>query len=187
MLRSGKSTTGPPSKTGGNGSCEVCNHEYEASKQVTAPLVNSIIAQESTFTADPTANNPANAAVRKARSERQTDEAKKVYDQLQPAACRLLDCASENSTTLEEHGFCLSKGAFRDAISLRYGWTIQNVSSTCACGTPFSVDHAMSCRKGGLPTLRHNEIRDLASELLKEVCHNVSVEPGLQALDGERI
>ena len=46
-----------------------------------------------------------------------------------------------------------AKGAFRDDISLRYGWTIQNVSSTCACGTPFSVDHAMSSYKGGLPTL----------------------------------
>ena len=45
----------------------------------------------------------------------------------------------------------------------------------------------MSRHKGGLPTLRHNEIRDLAAELLREVCHNVSVEPGLQALDGEHI
>ena len=44
-----------------------------------------------------------------------------------------------------------------------------------------------SCHKGGLPTLRHNEIRDLAVELLREVCHNVSVEPGLQALDGGHI
>ena len=75
----------------------------------------------------------------------------------------------------------------RDAISLCYGWSIQNVSSTCASGTPFSVDHAMSCHKGGLLTLRHNEICDLAAELLREVCHNVSVEPRMQALDGECI
>ena len=175
-------------------SVAVCDHEYEASKQVTAPLVNSIIAQESTFTADPTASNLAKAAVRKATSERQTEEAKKVYDQLQPAARRLLDCASEKGASswistlpIEEHGFCLSKGAFRDAISLRYGWTIQNVSSTCACGTPFSVNHAMSYHKGGLPTLRRNETRDLAAELLREVSHNVSVQPVLQALDGECI
>ena len=106
----------------------------------------------------------------------------------------MLECASETGASswistlpVEEHGFCLSKGAFRDAISLRQSWTIQNVSSTCACGTPFAVDYAMSCHKGGLPTLRHNEIRDFAAELLREVCHNVSVEPGLQALDGEHI
>ena len=90
-------------------------HEYEVSKQVTAPLVDSIIAQENTFTVDPTANNPAKAAVRKARNERQTDEAKKIYDQLQPAARRLLDCASEtgalswiSTLPIEEHGFCLT-------------------------------------------------------------------------------
>ena len=78
---------------------------------------------------------PAKAAVRKARSERQTEEAKKVYDQMQPAARRLFDCASEKGVSswistlpIEEHGFCLSKSAFRDAISLRYGCTIQNAS-----------------------------------------------------------
>ena len=131
--------------------------------------------------------------MRKAKSERQTKEAKKVYDQLQPAARRLLDCASEkgalswiSTLPIEEQGFCLSKGAYKDAISLCYGWSIQNVSSTCVCGTSFSVDHAMSCHKGGLLTLRH-EIRDLAAELLREVCHNVSVEPRMQALDGECI
>ena len=86
-----------PARLGGMGIVNPvaeCDHEYEASKEVTAPLVNSIMAQESTFTVDPTASNPAKAAMRKARSERQTEEAMKVYDQLQPAAHRLLDCAS---------------------------------------------------------------------------------------------
>ena len=137
-------------------------------------------------------NNPAKSSVRKERTERQADGARKVYDQLPAAERRLLDCACEKGASswlstlpIEEHGFCLSKGAFRDALSLRYGWKIQNVSSTCACGSPFSVDHAMACHKGGLPTLRHNEIRDLSAELLKETCHNVSVEPRLQPLDDE--
>ena len=60
--------------------------------------------------------NPAKAAVRKARSERQTEEAKKVYDQLQPAARRLLDCASEKGASswistlpIEEHGFASAR------------------------------------------------------------------------------
>ena len=44
----------------------------------------------------------------------------------------------------------------------------------------FSVDHALSCPKGGLPFLRHNEIRDLTARLLTEVCHQVQVEPELQ-------
>ena len=34
--------------------------------------------------------------------------------------------------------------------------------------------------RGGLPSLRHNEIRDLTARLLTEVCHQVQVEPVLQ-------
>ena len=41
----------------------------------------------------------------------------------------------------------------------------------------------MMCHKGGLPTLRHNEVRDLTAALLSEACTGVSVEPSLQALD----
>ena len=42
------------------------------------------------------------------------------------------------------------------------------------------MDHALFCPKGGLPSLRHNEIRDLTARLLSEVCHQVQVEPVLQ-------
>ena len=38
----------------------------------------------------------------------------------------------------------------------------------------------MSCPKGGLPSLRHNEIRDLTATLLTEVCSQVCVEAELQ-------
>ena len=103
-----------------------------------------------------------------------------------------MDCAREpgasswlSALPVEEHGFCLSKGSFRDAISLRYGWQPPSMSSKCACGMSFSVDHAMMCHKGGLPTLRHNEIRDLTAGLLSEASTSVSVEPPLQALGDE--
>ena len=55
----------------------------------------------------------------------------------------------------------------------------------CECGLDFTIDHAMICKKGGFPILRHNEIRNLAADLLKEVCHDVAVEPLLRPLDGE--
>ena len=41
------------------------------------------------------------------------------------------------------------------------------------------------CHKGGLPTLRHNEVQHLTAALLSEACTGVSVEPFLQALDHE--
>ena len=86
---------------------------------------------------------------------------------------------------MQEHGFSLHKGAFRDALALRYGWTPSNLSSYCACGKKLTTEHAFSCAKGGLPSIRHNEIRDITATLLTEVCHNVSVEPDLQPITNE--
>ena len=88
---------------------------------------------------------------------------------------------------INEHGFTLHKGAFRDALALRYGWQPSNLPSNCVCGAHFSVEHALSCAKGGFPTLRHNEVRDIAAKLLSEVCTEVRIEPRLQPLSGEQI
>ena len=43
---------------------------------------------------------------------------------------------------------------------------IPDVPSKYACDKSFNVDHAMICPKGGFPTLRHNEIRDITADLL---------------------
>ena len=72
-----------------------------------------------------------------------------------------------------------------DALALRYGWSPSNVPLHCECGATFTVEHVLSCQRGGFPIIRHNEIRDLTATLLTEVCHNVLVEPDLQPLTGE--
>ena len=86
---------------------------------------------------------------------------------------------------LEEHGFHLQKGEFRDTLSLRYGWKLNNVPQSCNCESPFTVNHAMTCHMEGFPTLRHNEIRDITDSFLTKVCNNVATEPALQPLNGE--
>ena len=105
---------------------------------------------------------------------------------------RAMDCALEKGASswltalpLEEFNLTLHKGAFRDAIALRYSWQPINVPSKCACGQSFTVEHALSCPMGGFPTIRHNEIRDLTANLMSEVCHDVCVEPSLQPVTGE--
>lgn len=89
------------------------------------------------------------------------------------------------SLPLEQHGFSLSKGAFRDAIRLRYGWTLENLPTTCVCGEAFTTEHALNCPTGGYPSIRHNHVRDLLASLMSEVCNDVCVEPSLQPLTGE--
>ena len=88
---------------------------------------------------------------------------------------------------IEDHGFALHKGAFFDALCLRYGWLPEGLPFKCACGSGFTVDHAMNCSSGGFPTIRHNELRDFTATVLSEVCHDVAIEPVLQRLTGENL
>ena len=80
------------------------------------------------------------------------------------------------------HGFALHKGAFRDALCLRYGWTPTNLPSECVCGVTFITEHALTCPTGGTTIIRHNEVRDIMANLLTEVCHDVRIEPHLQSI-----
>ncbi len=86
---------------------------------------------------------------------------------------------------LEDKGFTLTKREFWDAVCLRYGWPIRRLPSKCACGAVFDVTHALSCKKGGFVTQRHNELRDMTADLFAEVCTDVSLEPHLEELTGE--
>ena len=86
---------------------------------------------------------------------------------------------------VQEHGFALHKGDFRDALRLRYNWNPTHLPTKCACGHAFSVNHAMDCRTGGFPTRRHNEIRVITAKIMSEVCYYVMIEPQLQSLSGE--
>ena len=73
------------------------------------------------------------------------------------------------SLPLQEFGFALHKCTFQDALTLRYNCQPLQAPSTCASGTKFSVEHALRPKKGGFPSIQHNEIRDLTANLLTEV------------------
>ena len=89
------------------------------------------------------------------------------------------------SLPIHEFGFTLHKRAFQDDLALRYNWQPLQAPSVCGCGTKFSIEHSLSCPKGGFPSIRHNEIRDLTANLLTEVCNDVCIEPELLPIDGE--
>ena len=76
-------------------------------------------------------------------------------------------------------GYVLNKEEFRDALRLRYGWQIPNIPALCVCGKKNTVDHTLVCKTGGHLIFRHNKIRDLNAEFMREVCHDVLVEPEL--------
>ena len=79
----------------------------------------------------------------------------------------------------------MNSNQFRDAISLRYGKQPTNLPSICdADGEGFTVCHALNCKKGGLVTFRHNELRDLNIELVKSAGFTQTVkEPIVKETD----
>uniref|UniRef100_A0A1X7STV6 Uncharacterized protein n=1 Tax=Amphimedon queenslandica TaxID=400682 RepID=A0A1X7STV6_AMPQE len=114
-----------------------------------------------------------------------------VKSQLPPDRLRLFEVSIERGSStwltalpLKEYGFDLSKGEFRDAISLRYGWRPSDLPLTCVCGESFAVAHSLMCVYKGLITQGHNDIRDLSVSLLKEVYPNVTRKPTIQPLWG---
>ncbi len=70
---------------------------------------------------------------------------------------------------IAEHIFALHKGTFCDALCLRYGRQPSRLPSHCVCGVNFTVEHALSCPCGGLPSIRNNDVRDLTAKLFTEV------------------
>ena len=135
-------------------------------------------------------------AINKIKAQRrhnQAEEAFRLRENLPTNLQNAMDLGSEKGASswlgvlpLTEHGFDLHKGAFCDALSLRYGWQLTHLPSNCVCGKQFTVEHAFSCSRGGFTSLGHNNVRDVTASLLAEVCHNVAVEPNLLPLSGEQ-
>ena len=88
---------------------------------------------------------------------------------------------------LKDEGYVVNKQSFWDLIRIRYGWELSRLPETCECGRKFTKEHALSCKKGGFVSLRHNQVRNITAILLKEVCHDVCIEPRLQKLTGESL
>ena len=81
----------------------------------------------------------------------------------------------------------LSKREFFDAVAVRYRWPLKHLPTHCACGKPFSIEHALSCAKGGFVYQRHNELRDTIANLVGDVRKDVLIEPPLEPLTGEEL
>ena len=88
---------------------------------------------------------------------------------------------------LKDHGYSLNKQEFRDALCLRYGWSVPNMPHFCGCGQKNSIDHTLICKKGGYVAMRHNNLRDLNINMQKEVCRDVVSEPRLLLITDQEI
>ena len=169
------------------------NLEYTSSVKVTAPVVEQIMSQVHQLPEDSLIRS-AQQEVRAERAKNLEERAVRLKEVAPQKTQRALDLASEKGSSmwltslpLKEKGFNLNKREFRDGLSLPYDWPIADIPSTCLCGEPFSIDHAMICMRGGFVIQRHNELRDLEAKLLNMVCKDVATEPLLQDIEGEQL
>jgi len=86
---------------------------------------------------------------------------------------------------LQRQGFNITKVEFRDGLRMRYNLPLEDIPRFCVCGKPFNMEHALTCKKGGFVSQRHNNIKDMFTVLLNKCCTNVKDEPILTNIDGE--
>ena len=166
--------------------------EHQASLHLTSALVCLLAQQGSVMDTNRVPRQLAKKDLKRLKQQQEKQRAAELREKLPPTLQRATDLASEKGASawltalpLAVHGFDLPKGSFRDALCLRYGWQLHHLPSQCVCGKDFNQDHALSCPTGGLPTIRHNEIRDILATAMSEVCVDVVKEPALQPLSGE--
>ena len=167
---------------------KAANSELQASLLITSSLTDHILCQDTEYGYEIIADQlQRKTTVSKKNREVNAREADAIYCLLPDSLQTAVDLTKEKGASiwltalpLSDHGFALHKSGFHDALALRYGWTPPKLPYKCECGNGMSVEHALSCTKGGFPIIRHNEIRDLTATLLTEVCSKVSIEPELQ-------
>ena len=93
----------------------------------------------------------AKSDIQRKRREQARDDANNLRDELTPVLQKAMDLARERGSSswltalpLEERRFYLHKGAFVDALALRYGWIPSRILTSCVCGANFTVEHVLS-------------------------------------------
>lgn len=184
-----------PARLGGMGlinPVKTADIEFQNSSTLTAQLVSSVEQQKNVHEPDFQNMRNVRKTISTEREIRQKLQLLRLREEMSDVDRRASDLAQETGASnwltalpLKEQGFNLNKQEFRDAIAMRYGLPVFGIPDYCACGSNFNVDHAMQCKKGGFISQRHNEIRDLTANLLKEVCTDVQIEPPLLNVTGE--
>ena len=126
---------------------------YCASQVITQPLTELIYKQSHSYTPEVRASqskikNSARILRRQYESLIATELKAKLPNDLQRAVTASTERGASSwlsTLPIGEHGFALHKGAFRDALCLRYGWRPPHLPSYCVCDKKFTIDHALSC------------------------------------------
>ena len=167
-------------------------YEYINSRRATSQLTNAIVMQERELNLDEERQKAIISTIKNEKTARSEALLNHIRNNSSQSMYKLLELSSEKgasswltSLPLKMYGFRLNKQEFVDAIAMRYDLKINDVSKKCACGEIYSINHCLTCKKGGYINIRHNVVRDTTAELLTEMCKDVRTEPALQPVTGE--
>ena len=175
---------------GGLGICDpvlTCDHQCTASVEITSNLTRLILNQEDNLAGfDPNQMKHTITQLKQVKELHIKDEYQSLLEECDPSMRRAIELAAEKGSCswlsclpIQSLGYTLNKQEFRDALCVRYNWKISKMPSHYACGQKTDMDHTLVCKKGGYVIMRHNAVRDVEAELLREVCRDVKVEPEL--------
>ena len=169
---------------------EEAPQQYAASTSITRPHVEAILSQ---CTSMPVITNEIKNEQQSIKRANANAKRERIDESLPADLLPLVKQARDkgasswlNAIPVEEQGLTLNKEEFKDSIRMRYGMPLPDMPSHCVCGFAFSVNHALSCKRGGFVARRHDGVRDLLTTLLSRVCNNVEAEPKLIPLDNEQ-
>ena len=184
-----------PVKLGGLGIpifSEICEFEFNNSQRMSKYLVDKIVAQDPSYTVDLQREREIRVVLKKEKETREKEKLLELRRTMSKNEQRVNEIAQMKGASawltalpLKEEGFVLNKREFFDGLAFRYCWQMKRLPQNCACGSPFNMEHAMTCMKGGYVVRRHDRIRDLLAKVLADVAHGVHTEPHLQPLTGE--
>ena len=184
-----------PVKYGGMGIvifCDIAEDEYNNSRAVTASLIKLQLEQNTVCSVNREEIKMLKTNTKLDKLRQNTRKLNVIRCSLSDEKLKLNDIHQEKGASiwlstlpLRDEGYCLNKQEFWDLVKLRYGWPLSRLRTQCICGAQYDVQHALSCKKGGFITLRHNHIRNLTAELFSQVTKDVKIEPVLQSLTGE--
>ena len=138
---------------------------YQASVKSTGDLATSLktgAPLDATAYAETASQN--RRECRKARVKAEVAVLDGICASLRPAQARRLKRSRETgswvtATPNRDNGTDLSAEEFRDGVRLRFGLLPSFLPHRCdGCNERFTVSHAMSCKKGGLVVMRHNDV-----------------------------
>ena len=156
--------------------------EFENSRKLTSPLTDLIKNKSVLYTVNGTEQKKIKTTIKNERENIHKNVFNILQNRLNENQLRLNSIHREKgvsiwltSYSISDHGFDPQKQQFWDSL----------IPSTCFCSANIDVQHAMSCKRGGFVTIRHNDLRDLTANLLSNVSNDVEIEPKLLLVTGE--